>query len=224
MNRALLVLTLTAGSLGVAGRTAHAGSCDLDSLRILGDELTERAKQPKLVKETIGTWGICLRDEEYLPSVPKTAPKLEARLMAACTKIMDRVPDDGMCAEVAARLGHDMVGTHDVVAAIAASENRIQGARDNELFAATRAARAAPIVIQRWKELQPQAERQARDSDLMNDWAAWRGTAAHALAVTGGADAKAFLGEILATPALDRGVKRACQAAVAAIEKRLAAK
>ena len=44
MNRALLVLTLTAGSLGVAGRTAHAGECDLDSLRILGDELTERAK------------------------------------------------------------------------------------------------------------------------------------------------------------------------------------
>jgi len=53
----------------------------------------------------------------------------------------------------------------------------------------------------------------------MNSWAAWRLSAAAALGITGGADARAFLDE-QAKATIDRGVKRACAAAIAAIDKR----
>jgi hypothetical protein len=53
----------------------------------------------------------------------------------------------------------------------------------------------------------------------MNSWAAWPLSAAVALGITGDADDRVFLDE-QAKATIDRGVKRACAAAIAAIDKR----
>ena len=86
----------------------------------------------------------------------------------------------------------------------------------------TGAPRAAPLVIARWKELQPIADKKQRDTDAMQSWAVWRATAAAALDNIGDAGAKTFL-TAQAKATIDRGVLRACDAAIAAITKRLPA-
>ena len=74
----------------------------------------------------------------------------------------------------------------------------------------------------RWQELQPIADKKRRDNDAMQSWAVWRSMAAAALGNTGDAMAKAFLAD-QAKATIDRGVRRACDAAIAMITKRLAA-
>jgi hypothetical protein len=39
---------------------------------------------------------------------------LPRRLLAACTKLLDKIPEDPLCVEVAARLGKADLGGHEL--------------------------------------------------------------------------------------------------------------
>ena len=201
----------------LAARPAHAGMCDVEGVRGIVEEVEQLAAQAKPKPRATHTYGICMRDA--LPDAAKT--KLRDRMLAACTKLLAKAPDDAVCVEIAARLGKPELDGHDIVATIATRPNRLEDALPVELLGMTGAPRAAPIVIARWKELQPIADKKQRDNDAMQSWAVWRATAAAALGTTGDADAKTFLAD-QAKVTIDRGVRHACDAAIAAITKRLA--
>jgi hypothetical protein len=210
MRTAVVILVL------LVAHRASADMCGLPGDVEMTAKLEQRARLAKPEAETIGLWATCLRDMH--DAVPANSD-LPRRLVAACTKLLDKIPEDPLCVEVAARLGKAELGGHDIIAAIANQPNRLEDARPNELIAAIGAPRSAAVVIARWKELIPTAAKRARDADAQNSWAWWRGTAAAALGITGDADARAFL-EDQAKATIDRGVKRACAAAIAAIDKR----
>jgi hypothetical protein len=203
-----------------AARVAHAGICEVPgAYETIAEALDARAAEahPHKADQDFST---CLRTQ--MTDAPRTAPKLVARMLAACTVILDKAPRDGMCTELAARLGLSELGSHDIVALLAARKNVASDYWANEMLEATHASRAAAVVIARWTELQPVADGKPKDTDLQQDWATWRTRAAHALGALGGEDAKEFLAAQVARP-IDRGVKRACTAAIGAIVARLAA-
>ena len=86
-------------------------------------------------------------------------------------------------------------------------------------FTALADSRAAPLIVATWKDAVPKAKKYEKNASVMGEWAAWRKSAAAALAVTGTKDDVAFLRE-QAAATVDKHVKAACEAAIAAIEKR----
>jgi len=210
MRTAVVILVL------LVAHRASADMCGLPGVAEMTAKLEQRARLAKPEAETIGVWATCLRDMH--DSVPADSA-LPVRLLAACTKLLDQIPEDPLCIEIAARLGKAELGGHDIVAAIAKQPNRLEDARPNDLIAAIGAPRGAAVVMARWKQLVPAAAQKERDADAMNSWAAWRLSAAAALGITGDAGARGFLEE-QAKATIDRGVKRACAAAIAAIGKR----
>lgn len=195
---------------------ASAEMCGPAGVAEMTAKIELRARRAKPEAETIFVWATCLRDMR--DAIPADSD-LPGRLLAACTKLLDKIPEDPLCVEVAARFGKAELGSHDIVAAIAKQPNRLEDARPNDLIAAIGAPRGAAIVIARWKQLAPAAAKKERDSDAMNSWAAWRLSAAAALGITGDTDARTFLDE-QAKATVDRGVKRACAAAISAIVRR----
>lgn len=210
------LLTAFALVLLLPASHARAGDCDAECQRHEVENLEKRAAS----KTAVGpeTFSIFITYE-----IPELPAKLAMRIVAACDKILDVMPDDASCVDLAARLGKADIGSHDIVAALGRRKNQHSDRRTIEGFAAVQSPRAEALVIARWKELVPALAKQQSNADAMNDWAAWRGSAARALAA-GGADARTFLVDQIATPKLDRGVKRACQAAIDAIDKRAAKK
>ncbi len=213
------IVPLVILAVACASAVAVAGECDDEAVGYFVRDQEARARAAKPAESKRFDDEICLDDR--VGAMPRETPKLAKRLLAACTKILDKLPSDPVCVDAAAYLGNEMVGAHDIVETLAARPNELGDARSNRLFAATRATRAAPIVIARWKQLEPIADQHAKSADWRNDWAAWRNAAAVALGATGDATAKQFLLEQLARP-LDLGVKRRCREAIAAIEKRTA--
>lgn len=210
MRAAVVMLVL------LVAHRASADMCGLPGDVEMTAKLEQRARLAKPEAETIGVWATCLRDMHDAVPADSDLPR---RLIAACTKLLDKIPEDALCVEIGARLGKAELGGHDLVAAIAKQPNRLEDARPNDLIAAIGAPRGAAVVIARWKELIPTAAKRAHDADAMNSWAWWRDSAAVALGLTGDADARVFLEE-QAKATIDRGVKRACAAAIAAIDKR----
>jgi hypothetical protein len=210
MRTAVVILVL------LVAHRASADMCGQPGVVEMTAKLEQRARLAKPEAETIDVWATCLRDMH--DSVPADSA-LPVRLLAACTRLLDKIPEDPLCIEVAARLGKAELGGHDIVAAIAKQPNRLEDARPNDLIAAIGAPRGAAVVMARWKQLVPAAAQKERDADAMNSWAAWRLSATAALGITGDADARGFLEE-QAKATIDRGVKRACAAAIAAIDKR----
>jgi hypothetical protein len=215
MSRLVTLLALLVIPLG----RARAGECDDECAVHQVEDLEHRAAS----KTAVGpeTFGIFIENDAA--DLPARAPKLAARIVAACDKILSALPDDQSCVDLAARFGKADLGSHDIVAALGRRKNQHFDQRTIQGFAALHSPRTEAPVIARWKELAPAMAKQEGNADAMNSWAAWRGTAARALA-SGGVDARAFLVEQIATPKLDRGVKRACQAAIDAIDKRAAKK
>jgi len=213
MPRIALVLVL------VAATRAHAGECD-DACHVHEVENLEHRAASKTGAGP-ETFGIFIRYDAG--DLPVKAPRLAARIVAACDKILTVLPDDDSCVDLAARFGKPDLGAHDIVAALGRRKNQPFELRTMEGFAALRSPLAEAPVIARWKELELAMAKRQGNADAMNDWAAWRGAAARALAF-GGTDARAFLAAQVAAPKLDRGVKRACQAAIDAIDQRAAKK
>ena len=195
---------------------AHAGMCDDECVLHEIKNLEARAKSKTAAGDR--TFGIFIEDD--LDEIRAGKPKLVARMTAACGTILGVVPDDNDCIDILANLRVAQVNGHDVVAALGRRKNTVTDRRTIEALAAVQAPAAAAIAMARWSELAPQMEKQAKNADAMNDWAVWRNNAARAMA-QGDADTRAFLARQVATPKLDRGVKRACTAAIAAIDKRL---
>lgn len=210
MRTAVMILVV------LVAHRASADMCGPAGVAAMTAELEQRARLARPEAEPIFVWATCLRDMH--DAVPADSD-LPGRLLVACTRLLDKIPEDPLCVEVAARLGKAELGGHDIVAAIAKQPNRLEDARPADLIAAIGAPRGAAVIIARWKQLVPAAAKKERDADAMNSWAAWRLSAAAALGITGGADARAFLDE-QAKATIDRGVKRACAAAIAAIDKR----
>ncbi|MEP6866264.1 MAG: hypothetical protein ABJE66_36935 [Deltaproteobacteria bacterium] len=90
-----------------------------------------------------------------------------------------------------------------------------------DFLGATNSAKASPIIVRLWKQLHPAADAKPNDTNIQNDWAAWRVSATAALGATGGADARAFLADQI-THKIDRGVKRTAITAIHAIDLHLA--
>ncbi len=212
-------MRVAALALLISTRGALAGMCEPACQQAEVENLEQRAASK--TADGTETFGIFIRDN--VEDMRTSSPKLVLRMVTACDKILGIKPDDASCVSVMARLGKADIGTHDIVAALARRPNQVFDRRTIEDFAAVQSPKAEPIVIARWKELAPEMTKKASNADVMNDWAAWRGLAAQALAA-GAADARTFLTEQLELPKLDRGVKRACQAALLAIDKRAAKK
>lgn len=206
-------------------RLAHAGICEAE--RVIGQIESEeqRAKQAKISAGALDTQNVCFSEGDASPWIEtgKARPALIERLVKACTVILDKRPDDRDCMVEVAYFHRDRAGGHDVVAGLVATRpNQIADRRAPEALGMTRAARAEPVLIARWQELQAIADKQPGNADLQGDWAAWRSNAAVALGAVGGADAKAFLAAQVAQK-IDRGVKKRAAEAIAAIDQRLAA-
>lgn len=200
----------------LCARHAGAGICELGRIEIMTDDQVARAKA---ASPPPGVHDNDLCFDGPIQDAAKTAPKVIATLLAACTAILDKRADDDLCPMIAAYVGRDRLGAHDIVAAIAARPNKIFDTRANEMFGATGAARAEPILIARWQELEPIADAKPNDGDLQNDWAVWRTRGALALGAVGGAAAEQFLKAEL-DKKIDRGVKSAARAAIEMIDAR----
>jgi hypothetical protein len=156
----------------------------------------------------------CLRD------VDDMAP----RVIAACTRILDRDPEWATCWAFAAQRGVAALGKHDVFAWVAARPRGVgevdpqQAGDPLALFAKLGDPRGAALVVATWTAA---ARRDAREQDRAwkRDYAAWRIHAAETLAGYGDAATAAFLVEQLRA-AGDARVAKACRAAAEAIRAR----
>jgi len=83
--------------------------------------------------------------------------------------------------------------------------------------------RGVALVVDAWKAAIPRAEEREKRRDSMQGWSVWRQSAAEALGMIGGKDEIPFLEE-QAKATKDIFVAKACRDAIAAIQKRLAAK
>lgn len=212
----LVTATFRFALLGVlAARPAIAGDCEPDCEQREVENLEHRAASKTAAGDD--TFSIFIKDNA--PTLATTEPRLVARIVKACDAILAVKPDDPSCVDLAAQLGKADIGTHDIVAALGRRTLKFTDRRTISDSAAVASARMEPIVIAWWKQLAPDLAKRERDADAMNDWAAWRVLAAQALAA-GGDAARAFLADQIAQPKLDRGVKRACQRAVDAIDAR----
>lgn len=199
------------GSVVVIGlaRVASAGECDANAMADVIDARAAKAQPP--AEE--GNFNLCLSD---LLSVWQTQPKLTKRLLASCEKILTKRPGDEVCASAVAILGKEQWGKTDIVATLAA---KISDPSFVIYLGNTNSPRVAPLVIAKWKRQQPIADKKPNDSDVQNEWAAWRVAACDALGATGDAAAKEFLTDQIGHK-IDRGVKHAAARAIEAIDKR----
>ncbi len=208
-----IVLALLAGS-------AHAGDiCATDDrgnadpkveLRAL--ETFAKTKQPDVNVDYI---EYCLNGD--------VAHK--ARILAACTTVLDRDPKYDACYVVAASLGTAMLGSHDIYAWVANHTldpwNMNSSLPDYPmyLFRALGDPRAAKLVVGKWTALIPIEAKHEKSAGWMQDWSGWRQHAAEALATTGSADDATFLTDQAALTK-DIHVREACSLAAAAIKRR----
>ncbi|MFT3693734.1 MAG: hypothetical protein QM831_11375 [Kofleriaceae bacterium] len=206
MRAALIV-----SGLLLAGRLAHAGECGAENLAAA---LDERVKAPKPAPTMASDYHLCLWWD--VPDVAKTDAKMAKRLLTDCETILLKIPGDEVCADVAAILGKDEWGKTDIVATLAPKLGDLHVV---DFIAGTKAPRAAPLIVEQWKKQQPIADAKPNDSNVQNDWAAWRVSACDALGALGDDTTKQFLID-QASQKIDRGVKRAANRAIAAIDKR----
>jgi hypothetical protein len=192
---------------------AHAGDfCGdvKDELKSLEDSAKIRAK------EHFGSWTACLDADR--------ADK--DRIVKACTKILDDIPDDLGCNMLVASVGATTAGKHDVFAFIAKQFTAKDNARQAEpawalgSFQDMADPRAAVLIVERWKNLIPVMARYEKIHHVMEEWSAWRQASAAALAATGDKDDATFLVE-QAGLTKDVHVREACTAGAAQIQNRL---
>jgi hypothetical protein len=199
-------------------RAAYAGECGPEGIKSMSDFVEARAKL-KAPPDSDADFHLCLWWD--MPAVPTDQPQLAKRLRAACETILTKRPQDALCTNIAALLHLDQLGKTDIVAALDGRQHLMSDPHTIDFLGATNSLRASPVIVRLWKQLQPVADAKPNDTNIQNDWAAWRVSAAAALGSTGDADARAFLAEQV-THKIDRGVKRTAVTAIQAIDKRLA--
>jgi hypothetical protein len=196
-------------------RTALAGDCDVADMTA---RIEARAKKPT-PPAAESDFHLCLWWS--MPALTTEDPKLAKRLHAACESILTKQPGEELCTNIAALLHEEKLGKTDIVATLDRREHLMADPHTIDFLGATKSVRASPIIVRLWKQCQPAADAKPNDTNIQNDWAAWRVSAAAALGATGDADARTFLADQI-THKIDRGVKRTAIAAIQAIDKRLA--
>jgi hypothetical protein len=220
MLRIAIVCCVLAGSASVAAAGICVGEGEIeDSVKAL----EQVAKNPKAKPEP-SYWEACVR------GVPEHYPQFGKRVTAACEKMLSRDPKYVMCIEVGAHLGHKQLAGVDFYSEISSRklDPWLWHHIDLNVFLLGKIGdpRATPLIVEAWKaNLEEAAKREKRKNKAasMMQWSGWRQDAARALAIVGGAAEKPFLEE-QAKATKDGFVRKACLDAVAAIDKRLAAK
>lgn len=218
----MLRIAIVCVALAASAAAAEAGAC-LDEGEALDGvkSLEKRAKDPKSAGDSYPEF--CARQ------VPESYPKLGKRVSAACEKILKREPKDELCIDLSVQLGHKQWGGVDLYEAV--SSRKIDPWSwqhvDMTVFLLGKLgdSRAAPLLVAAWKgHIEEAAKREKKKwRGSIIAWSGWRQDAARALGAVGGAEDKAFLEE-QANATKDKFVRKACTDAIAAIDKRLAAK
>jgi hypothetical protein len=217
MQRSALVAFIALVPLVTVG-TAHAGMVCMDATPVTSLEMV--AKDPKATPQD--AYAYCL------PGLVEREPASVPRVLAACSKILARAPNDALCIELAVRIGKKEHAGVDLYAAVAGWKidvwNWDRGDLTVILLGKLGDSRAAPLIMDVWKAHLDEAQRREKKkwSSSMMAWTGWRKDAAQALGAVGDADVKAFLDE-QAKATKDKYLRQACQDAIAAIDKRLAA-
>jgi len=199
----------------LVARGAYAGECSVEDMTSTIEARAKKAAPPASESD----FHLCLWWD--MPTLSTDQPKLAKRLRVACETILTKRVDDELCTNIAALLHEEKLGKTDIVAALDRREHFMADPHTIDFLGATSSVRASPIIVRLWKQFQPAADAKPNDTNVQNDWAAWRVSAAQALGATGDADARTFLADQI-THKIDRGVKRAATAAIHAIDKRLA--
>ncbi len=216
MVRHLLVAFLVTAA--VAGR-AHAG-LDCDGPSALADLEAFAADKSKAEQMDKDYAWLCIGE-----AIDKSKPRIEK----ACRKILDRDGDQSRCVTVAAAAGFTKLGDHDLFTLVTKlHEDPIDSPGDlvapkSWLLANMGDPRGTAYLVELWKASIPRADAREKRHGEMASWSGWRQNTAEALGTLGDADTKTFLEE-QAKATKDTHVRDACNAAAAAIGKRLAAK
>lgn len=214
----------------VLARQARADACiegdGERSMRMI-EKFARTKTQDRLELSSGSSAWICASGE---------AARLRKRIVAACTKILDRDGDDSPCITAVASAGVAKLGEHDVFAVVSTYEPdplQSSGTYGKEstftMLRAMKDPRAVALIVERWRaalprvaEIEKLPKRSNRRGSVLLTWSSWRQLAAGLLGELGGADEETFLGE-QAKATTDQYVGKACRDAAAAIAKRRAA-
>jgi hypothetical protein len=193
----------------VRGGLAYAGDCHEGGPLVAAVEAYARKPGTQVPELS----SLCM-EQGVVPSKP-----LAKRLIAACDVIVAREASRD-CVYWSTVLGAKQLGGKEMIDQLAA-----QVPLDPFHFATVEAyeklddPRAVPLVVAAWQA--GLADKRAKKAFYAEDLARWRHAGARILGKHGGAAERAFLDDQVQTLG-DRGVKKACRAASAAIAKRLA--
>ncbi|HWO20056.1 MAG TPA: HEAT repeat domain-containing protein [Kofleriaceae bacterium] len=220
--RAVVILIVMGAALAAApARTASAGVCVDESEADDGMKLIEAFAKDKSKGKAVeeGYGWICVEVD---------ALRLKSRIERACRKILDRDGIQSRCTIAVAAAGIPKLGDHDIYAfVVAMADDPLVhpgniGTTRLLLLGRMGDARAVPKIVELWKETLPRAAKSEKNRPAMMGWSVWRQEAAEVLGKLGGKDEVPFLEE-QAQATKDSFVAKACRAAIAAINKRLAA-
>ncbi len=212
MHAVKVMLGLMLGT-GLSMSAAHAGLCEEEYAQETVVELEAFAKKPK--KERPSLDQICM---ETIVGVPK----LGKRVIAACTKVIEREPDFIGCLEWSAKLGAKQLGTVELFGAVQAAfklDPFLAYSQTLPIYEALGDARAVPLVRQAWEAAL--ADKRSKQTRHEHTFKVWRHAALRLFGVLGGAEEKAFL-EGQQAAIKDRGLQKAFKKAIAAIDQRSA--
>lgn len=215
----------------VAPRLARAGACGGGGEAEIV-ELELRAKSPS-AKPGVAYVDLCWGDffDELNPR-----PALAKRFNRACATILAREPADVLCVTASVYQGKREHGGVTLFEAIAGWDRDPwtgvswalgSDSRTLDLFAKLADPRAAALVIETWRASLPVSVAKERDlvrwekKTALVRWSRWRQQAAGIVGALGDPtpETLSFLTE-QAAATKDRAVKRACLAAVRALNKR----
>jgi len=195
---------------------ASAGECDDDNARrnvvALETYASGKGAKPEI-------WGLCV--EQAIVG----SPKLTARFVAACEKIVARDPDDSECVHWSVFLGARKLGAVDLLDSVTrlfTLDPFAEAMNAIDMYVKLDDARALPLIHDRWLVAAKDKHASSMKSEWVYRWAKWRHAAIALYASKGTPDDVAFLQD-QAKATRDRGVKRAIARAVAAIQQRAAA-
>ena len=209
MKKVLFCLVLAAG----AARPAWAGECDEGSAGEVIRGLEAYARSPKKEKPYLD--HICM-------DTASTVPKLVKRLLAACTKVLEREPDFANCTEWSVKFGAKQLGAIDLFERTTATfklEPFTYSSQTLPIYEALGDARAVPLVLEAWKAAL--ADKRSKQDRHAHTFRVWRHAALRIFAKLGGATERAFLEEQQQV-LKDRGLLKAIKKTLAEIDQRAA--
>jgi hypothetical protein len=165
------------------------------------------------------------RDAELAAFCLYDQAELKPRIVAACTRILDRDPDWASCYVLAAAMGQGKLGKHDVFAWVAERPRRpgdidpTLPSNPLALLASLRDRRGAALVVATWTVSAMEATRRLGERAWRRDWTSWRIHAAATLGALGTKDTLEFLDAQMKV-ATEADVKKALRDAAAAIRAR----